>query len=92
MQTTAYLNKSNYLVLIMQVEVDSKVVFKADYNRSRLARGAMFDTGTTFTFFEARLYDKLMASINRHCSRRGGCVGIQNFDENTCVNLLTNEG
>ena len=91
-QTTSYINNSNYLILIMQVDVDKRTIFKANYSLSRLARGAMLDTGTTYTFFEARLYEKIVASIDRHCHLRKGCLGFASFNENTCVDLQTTQG
>lgn len=50
---------------------------------------AMFDSGTTFTFFPRDIHGKAMDQLGKYCRKLGkdGCRGVTSFDEDTCVTI-----
>lgn len=86
----------NYLVHLKSVRViyfytktGSKIVHETPKALSYFGLKAMFDTGTTHTFFPAYIHRRVMKELSTQCKKLGkdGCRGVKRFNQHTCVNI-----
>lgn len=92
-QTVAF--TENYKVGILSIKVErsnqvgKKRIYFRKFNVSWLKISAMFDSGTTFTFFPRDIHEAAMKQLAKHCTKRGknGCHGLKTFDEDTCFKI-----
>lgn len=88
----SYINTTNmewdnqYKVPLTNIKVDDLDV---DYTFEELNKdggSAFFDTGTTFVYFDFRLFGKIKQQINHYCSQsKERCAGYDKFQD--CYNI-----